>query len=277
MKGFKIAICQMEILDNKEENLKKAEKMILEASSNGVDLVVLPEMFNCPYDNSFFPKYAEDFPGTTTRLLSKLADSQNIYIVGGSIPEKEGERIFNTSYIFDKNGKVVGKHRKMHLFDIDVKGGISFKESDTLGPGNNITVFETEFCKIGVAICYDMRFPELMRLMALEDAEVIIVPAAFNMTTGPAHWHLLARIRALDNQVYFVAASPSRNLDSSYVAYGHSLITDPWGDVVTEASEKEEIIYGNINLEKVKKVRNELPLLKHRRIDLYDINEISIH
>jgi len=277
MKGFKVAVCQMDILENKEKNLQNAEKMILEASSNGADLVVLPEMFNCPYNNSFFPKYAEEFPGVTTKLLSKLSESQRIYIVGGSIPEKEGEEIFNTSYIFDRNGKLIAKHRKMHLFDIDVEGGVRFKESDTLGPGNKVTVFETEFCKIGVAICYDMRFPELMRLMALKGAEIIIVPAAFNMTTGPAHWHLLARIRALDNQAYFVAASPSRNFDSSYVAYGHSLIIDPWGDIVTEADVMEEIIYGNIDLEKVKKVRDELPLLKHRRIDLYDIRESSIH
>ncbi len=267
----------MEISENKQENLKKAEKMVIEASSNSANLVVLPEMFNCPYDNSFFPKFAEDFPGETTDFLSKLAKEQDVYIVGGSIPERDGENIFNTSYIFDRNGKLIGKHRKMHLFDIDVEGGIKFKESDTLGAGNKATVFETEFCKVGVAICYDMRFPELMRLMALKDAEIIIVPAAFNMTTGPAHWHSLAKIRAMDNQVYFVAASPSRNQDSSYIAYGHSLIVDPWGDIVKEADEKEEIIYAAIDLKRVKEIREQLPLLKHRREDIYKINEEGIH
>lgn len=277
MDGFKIALCQMEVLESKEENLKKAEKMIVEASSNGADLVALPEMFNCPYDNSFFPKYAEEFPGTTTKLLSNLAKEQNIYIVGGSIPEREGEKIYNTSYIFDRKGELLNKHRKMHLFDIDVEDGIRFKESDILGYGSNVTVFDTEFCKIGVAICYDMRFPELMRLITLRGAEVIVVPAAFNMTTGPAHWHSLAKIRALDNQVYFVAASPSRNLDSSYVAYGHSLILDPWGDIISEAGIKEEIIYGSIDLKKIKKVREQLPLLKHRRKDIYTVDELSIH
>jgi len=275
--NFKIAVCQMKILENKEENLAKAEKMIKEASSKGCDLVVLPEMFNCPYNNEFFPKYAEEFPGRTSRFLSRLAESENIYIVGGSIPEKDGGKIYNTSYIFDKTGKLIGKHRKMHLFDIDVEDGISFKESDTLGPGNRVTVFETEFCKVGVAICYDMRFPELMRLMALKDAEIIIVPAAFNMTTGPAHWDSLIKVRALDNQVYFVAASPSRDLDSSYIAYGHSLIVDPWGDTVSEAGIEEEIIYGTIDLNRVKKIREQLPLLKHRRKDIYTVDELSIH
>ncbi|WP_432665456.1 carbon-nitrogen hydrolase family protein [Wukongibacter baidiensis] len=277
MDNFKIAVCQMKILESKEENLAKAEKMIKEASAKGCDLVVLPEMFNCPYNNDFFPKYAEEFPGRTSRLLARLAESEKIYVVGGSIPEKDGEKIYNTSYIFDKTGKLIGKHRKMHLFDIDVEDGISFKESDTLGPGNSVTIFETEFCKVGVAICYDMRFPELMRLMALKDAEVIIVPAAFNMTTGPAHWHPLIKIRALDNQVYFVAASPSRDLDSSYIAYGHSLIVDPWGDVVSEAGIEEEIIYGTVDLSKVKKIREQLPLLKHRRNDIYKVDELSIH
>ncbi|SHK47837.1 carbon-nitrogen hydrolase family protein [Paramaledivibacter caminithermalis] len=277
MSEFKIAVCQMDILEKKEDNLIKVEGMLKEASHNGANLVVLPEMFNCPYNNSFFPKYAEEFPGITTNFLSRLAKDENIYIVGGSIPEKEGQKIYNTSYVFDRDGKLIGKHRKIHLFDIDIEDEITFKESETLGYGNTVTVIETEFCKIGVAICYDMRFPELMRLMAIKGAEVIVVPAAFNMTTGPAHWHSIAKIRALDNQVYFVAASPSRNIDSTYVAFGHSLIVDPWGEIISEADEKETIIYGEIDLNRIKKIRNQLPLLKHRRTDLYDIKELSIH
>jgi len=277
LNNVKVAICQMKVVNDKEANLKKAENMLKNASKKGVNIAVLPEMFNCPYNNKYFPEYAEEYPGKTTDFLSNLAKELNIYIVGGSIPEKEGDKIYNTSYIFDRDGKLIGRHRKMHLFDIDVKDGITFRESDTLSPGNDVTVFETEYCKIGVAICYDMRFPELMRLMALKGSKIIIVPAAFNMTTGPAHWHIIAKSRALDNQVYFVAASPSRNLDSSYIAYGHSLIVDPWGNVVAEADENESVIIKELNLVKVNKIREELPLLKHRRIDLYNINEISIH
>ncbi len=276
MGNFQIAVCQMEVLESKEKNLEKAQNLICEASSNGADIVVLPEMFNCPYNNNFFPQYAEEFSGITTKLLSKLAKEQKIYIIGGSIPEREGEKIYNTSYIFDRNGELLNRHRKVHLFDVDIKDGIKFKESDILDSGNNVTVIETEFCKIGIAICYDMRFPELMKLMALKGAEIIIVPAAFNMTTGPAHWHYLSKVRALDNQVYFVTASPSRNLDSSYVAYGHSLIIDPWGNIISEAGIEEEIIYGYIDLERVKKIRQELPLLKHMRTDIYKIDELFI-
>lgn len=273
MKKFKIGLCQIQVEENKDVNIKKAERFIREAAENGSQLVVLPEMFNCPYENKYFPLFAEEYPGETTTVLAKLAKELGIYIVGGSIPEKDQDVIYNTSYIFDRRGSCIGRHRKMHLFDIDVKGGIRFKESDSLGYGEDVTVIDTEYCKIGVAICYDMRFPELMRLMTLEGAQVILVPAAFNMTTGPAHWELLLRARALDNQVYFVAASPSRNMQASYHAYGHSSIVNPWGEVISEADERECIIYGEVDLQMVEKIRKELPLLKHRRADLYELRK----
>ncbi len=271
--SFKIGVCQLNVVENKEDNIRKAEEMIREAAANDSDLVVLPEMFNCPYENKYFPLYAEEYPGKTTFMLSKVAKELGIYIVGGSIPERDGETVYNTAYIFDKKGDLIGKHRKMHLFDIDVEGGIRFKESDSLGYGKEVTVVDTEYCHIGVAICYDMRFPELMRLMAIEGAEIIIVPAAFNMTTGPVHWELTARTRALDNQVYFVAASPARDMEASYHAYGHSCVVDPWGKVISQADEKEGIIYGEVDLDMVKKIRKELPLLQHRRSDIYELNK----
>lgn len=277
MSKFKVAICQMNVEKDKKRNLERAKSMIMEAVKKySPQIVVLPEMFNCPYENKYFPLYAEDFSGETTEMLSTLAKDLEIYIVGGSIPEKDGDAIYNTAYTFNPEGKMIGSHRKMHLFDIDIEGGVSFKESDTLGYGKDITVIETAYCKIGIAICYDMRFPELMRLMALEGAELIILPAAFNMTTGPAHWHELIKIRALDNQVYFVAASPARNLEASYHAYGHSKIVNPWGDTVTEAGHQEEIIWGEIDLDYVKKIREQLPLLKHRRSDQYELRRLKL-
>jgi len=275
MRKLKIAVCQMSVVESKEENLTKAEEMLKRAAEDyNSDVLVLPEMFNCPYSNDFFPAYAEAFPGESTDRLSSLAKELKVYIIGGSIPEREGDKIYNTSFIFDPEGKLLAKHRKMHLFDIAVEGGITFKESDTLGAGNHVTVVDTPFCKLGIAICYDMRFPELMRLMVEKGAEVIIIPAAFNMTTGPAHWDSLIKIRALDNQVFFVAASPARNLEAVYHAYGHSTIISPWGDIVARAGEGEEIIYGELDLEYVNKIRNQLPLLKHRRRDIYELREL---
>jgi omega-amidase len=243
--------------------------MIEDAAAGGADIIVLPEMFNCPYDSSYFNRFSEDYPGETADLLSMLAALHSVYIIGGSIPEREGNAIYNTSYSFDRKGGLIGRHRKIHLFDVEIEGGISFKESETITAGSDVTVIETEFCKIGIAICYDIRFPELIRKMVLGGAKIIIVPAAFNMTTGPAHWHILARIRALDNQAYFIAASPARDEEASYIAYGHSLVANPWGDIISEASEKQEVIFSEIDLGFVDKIRKELPLLKHRKEEVY--------
>jgi omega-amidase len=159
----------------------------------------------------------------------------------------------------------------MHLFDVDIPGGVSFQESAIVSPGNQITVFDTQYGRMGVAICYDMRFPELMRLMVLEGAEIIVVPAAFNTTTGPAHWHETIKMRAVDNQVYFAAASPARNMDSTYHAYGFSSIVDPWGTVLASADETETMISAPIDPARQEAVRQQLPLLKHRREDVYEL------
>lgn len=269
---MKIAICQMKVCNDKDKNISHALEMIDEASKNNADIVILPEMFNCPYQNKYFPIFAETYPDKTTNALKNSAKKNSIYLVGGSIPELENGKIYNTSFVFNRNGNLIGKHQKMHLFDIDIKNGVSFKESDTLSAGKNFTIVDTEFGKIGIAICYDIRFPELSRIMSLEGAELIILPAAFNMTTGPAHWELSIRMRALDNQVYFVGAAPARDNSASYVAFGNSMVSDPWGNIIAAADEKECILYADIDKSIIDKTRNELPLLKHRRTDLYSLN-----
>ena len=279
MTTFKTAVCQMLVGRSKTENINKAKGLIEEATAKHAEIVILPEMFNCPYDNSFFPEFAETYPdGETIKFLSQTAAENKIYLVGGSIPEtsetEEGKKIYNTSFFFNPQGELIARHRKVHLFDIDIEGGISFRESDTLGRGENITIANTKWCEMGLAICYDMRFPELMRAMVLNGAKVILIPAAFNTTTGPAHWETTIKARAVDNQAYVVAASPARNLEAGYHAYGHSIVVDPWGEILAEAGTGEEIIYADIDLERVTKIRNQLPLLKHRRTDLYKL-EIS--
>ncbi len=232
---------------------------------------MLPEMFNCPYENNLFSQYAEtEEQGETIEAVANAAAKHGIYIFGGSIPELDDNNIFNTCFVFDREGKIIGKHRKVHLFDINVPDKITFKESETLSAGNQVTVVQTDLSRIGVAICYDMRFPELFRLMLDQRAQVIVIPAAFNMVTGPAHWELLIRSRALDNQVYLAAAAPARNETASYVAYGNSMIVGPWGDIIARADEKEGIIFAQIDLERKLQINNELPVLKHRRTDLYE-------
>ena len=272
MKKIKLALCQMNVIDDKKDNIKKAGLMIAESVKKNADFIILPEMFNCPYSNDKFIEYGEEEQDSyTLNAISKLASENNVYILAGSIPERENDRLYNTSYLFDKKGSVIGKHRKMHLFDIDVKDRITFKESDVLTAGNKVSVVETEIGKIGIGICYDVRFPELARIMVEKGALILFYPGAFNMTTGPAHWELLFRSRALDNQVFCVGVAPALNMDASYHSYGHSIVSNPWGEVLTEASEKEELIICEIDLNEIKKVREEIPVLKNKREDLYEV------
>ena len=266
---MKLAQIQMHVTADKAANLRHAEDLL--RSARGADMAILPEMFCCPYENSAFRPYGETLGGPAQQALSALAGEEKIWIVGGSVPELEGERVYNTCCVYNPDGQQVARHRKMHLFDIDVQGGQSFRESATLSPGNDITLFDTPYGRIGLCICFDLRFEELCRLMALEGARVLLAPAAFNMTTGPAHWELLLRQRAVDNQCFTVGAAPARDEASSYVAWGHSLICDPWGTVLHECGSGEETAVIDLDLSRVDAVRQQLPILSARRTDIYDI------
>lgn len=268
----KVGLCQIKVVDNKSKNVETALKMIKKSAEEGVQLVILPEMFNCPYDNSKFEEYAEyRDESMTLSEISSAARELNIHVVAGSIPEKTLDGIYNTCFVFDNKGDIIGFHRKMHLFDIDIPGKITFKESDTLKAGNEITVIETDLGKIGIGICYDIRFPELSRAMTLKGADFLIFPGAFNLTTGPAHWDILIRARAIDNQVFVVVASPARDEKANYIAYGHSMACDPWGEVICRGNSEEGIFYATLDLDRLKAIRNELPVLKNRRNDIYQL------
>lgn len=272
---MRVALIQMAVTDNKEKNIETACGKIREAALQGIDIAVLPEMFCCPYENSCFRIYGEAQDGSAQIALSALAAELGIYIVGGSIPELADGNVYNTSYVYDRKGCQIAKHRKIHLFDIDVAGGQRFMESDTLTPGNSITTFDTEYGVMGVCICFDMRFEELARCMCLRGTKVIFVPAAFNMTTGPAHWELLHRQRAVDNQCFTVAVAPARNESASYVSYGNSIAVEPFGKIICRADAEETILYANLDLDRICEVRQQLPILSARRIDLYEIRELT--
>ena len=274
MNHVKIALCQMNVVDNKEENLKKASSMIKKASSEGADIAVLPEMFNCPYENEKFIEYCENKENSSSlNTMSKLAKDLDIYILAGSIPEEIDGKIYNSSFFFNNKGEIIKNHKKVHLFDIDVPGKMSFKESDTLSSGDSFNIADTPYGKIGMGICYDLRFVELSRILTLNGAEILIYPGAFNLTTGPAHWETLFKSRALDNQVYAIGVAPALNKKSNYHAYGHSLVASPWGDIIAECGFDEELKIVDIDLDKINKVREEIPVLKNRRDDLYNIIE----
>lgn len=274
MEKIKIAAIQMSTVADKMENVRTVKTYLEKIKDENPDFVILPEMFCCPYQPENFPIYAEKEGGPVWQQLSGYAKRYGIYLIGGSMPEKDAEgNVYNTSYIFDREGKQIGKHRKVHLFDIDIKGGQTFKESDTLTAGDSDTVFDTEFGKIGVMLCFDIRFPELSRMMVNDGAKVIFVPAAFNMTTGPAHWELSFRTRALDNQIYMVGCAPARDVSAGYISWGHSIVTDPWGRVIDMLDEKKGILLAELDMDYEEQVREELPLLKSRRKDIYQLSQ----
>jgi predicted amidohydrolase len=193
-----------------------------------------------------------------------------VYLVGGSIPELDGVKLRNTSVIFGRDGSLLGKFSKMHMFDVDIEGGVTFKESATLTAGTSLTVVETEFGKIGVAICYDVRFPDMFRAMADDGAHLVILPASFSPVTGAAHWNILMKARAVDEQIYIAACSPAPDPDAPYQAFGHSCIVDPWGTFVTYAGTDETVVSGVIDLDYMKNIRNQIPVINQRKYAHYN-------
>ncbi|GKZ25395.1 hypothetical protein AbraIFM66951_002430 [Aspergillus brasiliensis] len=279
-KPLKLALIQLASGADKTVNLAHARSKVLEAAKAGASLIVLPECFNSPYGTQYFPKYAETLlPSPPTQeqspsyhALSSIAAEAKAYLVGGSIPELEPttKKYYNTSLVFSPTGALIGTHRKTHLFDIDIPGKITFKESEVLSPGNQLTVVDLpDYGKIGLAICYDIRFPEAGMIAARKGAFMLVYPGAFNTTTGPLHWSLLARARAVDNQVYVALCSPARDMSASYHAYGHSLVADPSANVLAETEEKEDIIYADLDNETIQNTRKGIPIYTQRRFDLY--------
>jgi omega-amidase len=265
---------------DKAANLSHARSKVLEAAKAGAKLIVLPECFNSPYGCQYFPKYAETIlpspppkdQAPSWHTLSSIAVEAEAYLIGGSIPEfvPDTKKYYNTSLVFSPAGKLVATHRKTHLFDIDIPGKITFKESDVLSPGNKITIFDLPgYGKIGLAICYDIRFPELATIAARKGAFLVVYPGAFNTTTGPMHWSLQGRARAMDNQVYVALCSPARDTTASYHAWGHTMAVNPNAEVMAEADENEAVIYADLDGAKIEETRRGIPLYTQRRFDVY--------
>ncbi|KAH8117152.1 carbon-nitrogen hydrolase [Phellopilus nigrolimitatus] len=290
--GFHLALIQLgQISADKANNLCHARDMILKAASgdNGKhpkpDLVVLPECFNSPYGHVHFPNYAEtiDFvPGQaydvsssrseSVKMLSNVAKESGTWLIGGSIPERDSSdpnKLYNTTTVYSPQGDMVAMHRKVHLFDINIPGKITFMESKTLTGGSSLNYFDTEFARIGLGICYDIRFPEMAIIAARKGAHVMIYPGAFNLTTGPMHWELLQRARALDNQIFVSTCSPARDMTAGYHAWGHSSVVDPMGKVIASTEEEEDIVHAFIDPEIYAEARAGIPVTRQRRFDVY--------
>lgn len=269
MRNVKAAICQIKPGYDKEKNITHALYLIEEAAQNGAGLITLPEIFYYPYELLALRRVA-DKDNSTLERLQETADKLNILLCTGSLAVKRDNGIQNTSYLIDPSGKILIEYSKSHLFDVKFKD-LHVKESLIFTPGSEAKVAATPIGNISINICYDIRFPELARTCTLKGAEIIIVPAAFNTVTGPPHWHVIFRARAIENQVFILAASQARVENSQYIAYGHSLVVDPWGTILVEAGEGEEIIYAELDSGTLTDTRNRMPLLKQRNPDLYQL------
>ncbi len=268
---IRVAAVQMTSRADKSANLEKAERLVAQAAATGADVVVLPEKWNAIGDAAVYRAAAEPIEGgESVSAMSAWARAHGITLVGGSIAEfREGrEKLSNTSLVFDPEGRIVATYRKIHLFDVEV-GGVVYRESEAEEPGDEPVVADVEDWRIGLSICYDVRFPELYRILTLEGAQLVTVPAHFTTPTGKDHWHVLLRARAIENQLYVVAAAQIGETLPGKPAYGRSLIADPWGVVVAQAADEESVIAAELDRAHLQKIRAKLPSLANRQPNAY--------
>mgnify|MGYP004669580789 CR=1 FL=1 len=274
MKEYRVGVIQLDTTADKEDNLRRIEALVKKAADDGARMVVLPEIMNV---TSLDPEIAkpETIPGYSIDRMCKIAKSYDLWIHCGSIREQhmDGEKPCNTSVMVNPNGKIAAIYRKLHLFDVYMEKGPKIMESDMNSKGSEIVTLDTELGKLGFSLCYDMRFPELYRLMALEGCQVLFAPANFTKPTGEMHWHTLLRARAIENGCYVLAPGQCGQ-KPRFEAYGHSLIIDPWGHILAEKESGEGLIMADIDLTQVTKAREELGSLNNRRTDLYRLERI---
>jgi predicted amidohydrolase len=267
---LRVAAVQMCSSDDLAANLATVRSLVERAASEGARVVVLPECFSfLGRKESDKLAIAEtlDGGGPVASTLRDLATKRNLWIVGGGTPEVvlgDIARTYNTAVVVDPKGELVARYRKIHLFDVDIPGGAVLRESDATAPGRELVVVEIDGAKVGVTICYDLRFPELYRRLVKDHgAEVLLVPAAFTAHTGAAHWHLLLRARAVENQAWVVAAGQHGKHNEKRESYGHSLAIDPWGTIVGEQPSGDGVVIASLDSATVAKRRTQMPCLEH--------------
>lgn len=269
---MKISLIQMNSGQDKPKNLHEADYLARQAvDQDGSKLVVFPEHFDwaggTPKDKVAAGEAERD--GPAYEMCRRLALDCGIYVHSGSFYETvpAGDRVYNTSVVFDPQGRELARYRKLHLFDIQTPDGLRYGESEAVAPGNSTTVVQIEGLKFGLAICYDIRFPELFQQLAHDGAEVLVLPAAFTLQTGKDHWEVLCRARAIETQCYFLAAAqtgPFEQEGEKRFTYGHSLVCDPWGHVIAKASDGIGSVSARIDSARIAEIRKQIPLASHK-------------
>ena len=272
MTKLKVAAVQMSSGSDKKNNLNQAKKLIVLAAKKKAKFIVLPEVFNYRGKLSEAMKAAEPIPGCSTNFISQLAKKHKVWILIGSLLETVVDsrdlpsKPYNTSVLINPQGEIIAKYRKIHLFDIKLKGKQILESSRNLA-GKQPRLAKIENIKIGLSVCYDLRFPELYRYYSKNGAKIICIPSSFTKPTGEAHWHILIKARAIENFAYIIAPNQAGVGSVGVKTYGHSLIVDPWGKILAEGSaNKEEVIFAEIDLDYLEKIRKNLPALEHRRL-----------
>jgi predicted amidohydrolase len=262
-----VGVVQMNSGDDRDANFAEAERLVRQAATAGASLVVLPEYFNRLGDRRAMLAGAEPIPGPTSLFLADLARAAGVALVGGTFCEATpaADKAYNTCLTFDAGGNQLARYRKRHLFDVELPN-LTYRESDWLAPGDEIVACDVADTRLAPAVCYDVRFPEQFRRMADLGASLVALPAAFTKTTGRDHWHLLLRARAVENQC-FVVASNQTGRHAALETFGHSLIIDPWGEVLADAGEAVGIITAVVKADRLAEVRKRLPALEHRKRD----------
>ena len=268
---LRVACVQLTSRSDKAANLEKTEPLVARAAATGADVVVLPEKWNAIGDPDVLHDTAESIEdGESVRAMSTWAKQHGISLIGGSITERRQgrEKLSNTSIVFDPEGSIADVYRKIHMFDVEV-GGHVYRESEAEEPGDETVVVDVEGWPVGLTVCYDVRFPELYRILALEGALLATVPAHFTLHTGKDHWHLLLRARAVENGFYVAAPAQVGITGIGRPSYGRSLIVDPWGTIVAQAPDEETVISADLAQSRVEEVRRQIPSLVNRQPEAY--------
>ena len=270
---MRVALCQMRSGPDVEVNLELADRLLQEAADRGAELAVLPELFAYLGPPSRIPVVAEVVPdGPIATRIAEIARAREMWVAAGSVPERGGDKVFNTAALFDPSGALAARYRKIHLFDVELPDQAPFRESAVYTEGAQLVTHQAGPARVGFAICYDLRFPELFRGLAALGAEVIVVPSQFQFATGEAHWHTLVRARAIEDQCFVAAAAqwgPFGAPDEGRRSYGHSLVVDPWGRVLGEGPEEgDTVVVADLDLAEIRRVRTVLPALQHRRLGI---------
>ncbi|MDG4764795.1 carbon-nitrogen hydrolase family protein [Solwaraspora sp. WMMD406] len=265
---MRVAVCQLNSRDDQDANLATARKLVEAAAAGGADLAVLPEYVDYLGTAAGLPD-PEPIDGTVGTYFATAARELGIWVLVGSYHERgpDQRRTYNTSLMFNRQGELVGTYRKIHLYDVEIPGRVSYHESRNVAPGTDLVVVECEGVRIGLSICYDLRFPELYRRLAVDGgAQVLVVPAAFMTHTGRDHWEVLLRARAIENQCYVLAAGQIGEHQPDRTCYGRSMVVDPWGTVVAQAPDTVGIVLADLDLARLATIRSELPSLANRRL-----------